>query len=394
MPYSGTKISNFNELLTTGVDIAVTHVTFLNAAQETLDLIRTGNYTLIVDEALDVVTDFNKVQSVESASRQSITKDDIDFLLARDIIRIASDNRVVWLGGEYGSDFKFSEVQRYAGLNRLYCVDNKLLLAVFPPEMFTCFKAVYIMTYLFAGSIFKYYLDLFDIQYEIVSVCKDGTQYCITGDVRQIDAEFRVRCRELIQVCDSKALNNYKGNALSKAWFDRSSSDDRLAQLSGHISYFFRHYTKDARARNGDIMWTCFGCYEDKVKGHGFTAMRALTREEYKLPPAALEARKKALSCFLSCNAKSTNAYRNRWALAYCVNIYYNPMIRRFFTDNNVARKGRGLSEIYPDEDLYALSCMIQWTFRSRIRDGESIYIYIPSQRMRNLMLDWMNCRI
>lgn len=34
----------------------------------------------------------------------------------------------------------------------------------------------------------------------------------------------------------------------------------------------------------------------------------------------------------------------------------------------------------------YALSEMIQWIFRSRIRNNESINIYIPSSRMRNLL--------
>ncbi len=101
LPYTGSKLDNFNELLADGKDIAVTHTTFLNATQETLDLIRTGNYTLVIDEVLDVVTDFNKVQTVESATRQTVTKGDIAFLLERGIIEIADDNLVIWCGGEY-----------------------------------------------------------------------------------------------------------------------------------------------------------------------------------------------------------------------------------------------------------------------------------------------------
>ena len=42
------------------------------------------------------------------------------------------------------------------------------------------------------------------------------------------------------------------------------------------------------------------------------------------------------------------------------------------------------------DEDLYALSIMIQWIWRSAIRDGKDIYIYIPSRRMRNLLIKWI----
>lgn len=43
------------------------------------------------------------------------------------------------------------------------------------------------------------------------------------------------------------------------------------------------------------------------------------------------------------------------------------------------------------DVKRWALSEMIQWIWRSAIRDGEDIYIYIPSERMRNLLSDWID---
>ena len=39
---------------------------------------------------------------------------------------------------------------------------------------------------------------------------------------------------------------------------------------------------------------------------------------------------------------------------------------------------------------MYALSEMIQWIFRSRIRNNEDINIYIPSSRMRNLLIEFL----
>lgn len=395
VPYGGSKIKSFNELLSEGVDIAVTHTTFLNATAETLDLIRTGDYTLIIDEVLDVVTDFNKVQSVESASRQTITKEDVKFLLDKGIIRVEEGYLVVWCGGEYGDDFKFSEVQRYAQLKRLYCVDNKLLIAVFPPEIFRLFKRVYILTYLFGGSIFKYYLDLFGIEYETMSVCKDSEWYSLVKYDAGFDMEFRHSCKALIHVCDNASMNDYKSNALSKSWYDNNKKDEqRMKQLKANIHNFYRKYSNGAKARNGDIMWTCFGEYESKIKGPGYTCVRTMTEQERCLPQAEREDLEKQLSCFVPCNAKATNIYRNRWALAYCVNMYINPMLRRFFTDGNDSRAQAGMKEICPDENMYALSCLIQWIFRSRIRDGKEIYIYIPNKRMRQLLFDWLDGKI
>jgi hypothetical protein len=46
---------------------------------------------------------------------------------------------------------------------------------------------------------------------------------------------------------------------------------------------------------------------------------------------------------------------------------------------------------ITPDEDKYALSIMIQWLWRSAIRDGREISVYIPSKRMRTLLKEWIS---
>ncbi len=393
-PYAGSKLDNFNELLADGRDIAVTHTTFLNATEETLDLIRTGKYTLVIDEALDVVKEFNKVQTVECASRQSVTEGDISFLLARGVIQIAEDNHVVWRGGEYGEDFKFREVQRLANLKRLYCIDGKLLLAIFPPEMFTCFDAVYIMTYLFDGSVLKLYLDMFGLSYERKSVKREGDVYSLSAYDASIDAEFRRKCMDLIHVYDDPKLKERTWNAFSKTWYSNGRSDDRLRNLKARLVSFFRYHARGAKARNGDIMWTCFNDFRDEVTGSGYTMSRQMTEDEKLLPEEDCKELKRKLSCFVECNAKATNEYGSRWALAYCVNMFPPTMIRRFFTDGNSDRESRGLPAINPNDELYAVSCMIQWIFRSRIRKGEEIVIFIPSKRMRTLLDDWMNCRI
>lgn len=380
-------------MLAQGKDVAVTHTTFLNATPETLDLIRVGNYVLIIDEVLDVVEDFNKTQSVESSSRQSMSKDDIKFLLDNSIIRIEPDNKVIWCGGEYGKDYKFSEVKRYAELGRLYCVGGKFLLTIFPPEIFNYFEETYVLTYIFGGSCFKYYFDLFGIDYELKGISRDKDKYSLVGYTADYDANFREECKLLINICSNPKMNNYtKRTVLSKSWYEKTSAEE-IKRLKANVFNFFR-CLKSARAKDGVIMWTCPKEYRGSLKGQGYTTARALTNEERNLPEKDRKNIEAELSCFVPCNAKSTNLYRKRWALAYCFNMFLNPMIRRFFTDSNTDRKQKGLTEIIPNEDLYALSCLIQWVFRSRIRDGKSIEIYIPSERMRNLLVDWLECKM
>ena len=79
-------------------------------------------------------------------------------------------------------------------------------------------------------------------------------------------------------------------------------------------------------------------------------------------------------------NAKATNNFRERQVLAYCVNIFMQPNEKQYLV-------GNGVNVL---EDKYALSVMIQWIWRSAIRDGKEIWIYIPSKRMRTLLQKWI----
>ena len=47
-------------------------------------------------------------------------------------------------------------------------------------------------------------------------------------------------------------------------------------------------------------------------------------------------------------------------------------------------------NEIEIDQNMFALSEMLQWIWRSAIRDGKEIWIYIPSKRMRTLLENWI----
>ena len=63
----------------------------------------------------------------------------------------------------------------------------------------------------------------------------------------------------------------------------------------------------------------------------------------------------------------------------YMANIFVNPIIEHFFKAHNV--------DI--DQDKYALAELIQFIYRSRIREDKEIYCYIPSKRLRELLIDY-----
>ena len=124
-------------------------------------------------------------------------------------------------------------------------------------------------------------------------------------------------------------------------------------QLQNNVSNFFRHIRNDS---SKDNLWTTFKDYKGSISGKGYT------------------------KGFLPINMRATNLYKERTSLAYLVNIFFHPIINGFFQDHGVT----------VDEDGYALSEMLQWIWRSAIREGKEIWIYIPSSRMRKLLENWI----
>ena len=78
---------------------------------------------------------------------------------------------------------------------------------------------------------------------------------------------------------------------------------------------------------------------------------------------------------------KATNMYATTSVVAFTANLFTHPFIDQLLMKRNVV----------VDAQKFALSEMIQWIYRSRIRNGESIVVYVPSKRMRNLLERWLN---
>ena len=119
-------------------------------------------------------------------------------------------------------------------------------------------------------------------------------------------------------------------------------------------------YHNIKNVKNNNILWTTFKSEKKKLSGKGYT------------------------KAFIPCNERATNDYKDKTCLAYCCNRYISPDYVNYLIE-----RGAKINE-----DLYALSEMLQWVWRSAIREGNPIDIYIPSARMRNLLLKWLNNEI
>lgn len=350
----GSKLENLNELLACQYDIASTHSLFRKFNEESRANIINGKYTLILDEVLDVIDPYN------------VQKHDVPLLMDSGCITIDEDGFVIWNKDKKNYDTKYNDIKMLAESRSLVCVNQKLLLWHYPPSIFKLFDKIYILTYLFEASIIKNYFDLYNIKYDKKSVYSENDKYYIS-DFYTPDTK---RYSKLINVYDGNLNKNIKQKqtGLSSSWFDKKVNIPIIQQMKKNLYNYFRNILN---AKSETIMWTTFKKVKFELRGKGYS-------KEFKTEQ--LEHIENAYG-FLNCNSRSTNKYGNCYNLAYCLNVYVHPSVSQFF-------KQRGITI---DEDLYALSEMLQWIWRSRIRNGENINIYIPSIRMRTLLNSWLN---
>ena len=175
-----------------------------------------------------------------------------------------------------------------------------------------------------------------------------------------MEYEKRRKAVELINIYDGKfnsiGMKIGKSNPLSKSWYEdkRKKNLAIFDQLKKNTENYFRTVTNTKSFHN---MYTVFKPYCKYIKGEGYA------------------------KGFVSCNARGTNEFREKKSLAYLINFFMQPDIKQFIDHYHIDF----------DEDLFSLSTLLQWIWRSQIRDGQPIDIYIPSERMRGLLKIWMD---
>ena len=335
------KLDSFNELLKKNKNITSTHALFKMANEDTMDLIRANDYILILDEVMDVVTQIH------------LNKDDLKVLTTMNLIIVDETGIVRWNDEMKDFDSKYNDMKLMCKNNSVFKVNDNLMMWTFPVEVFKSFKVVYVMTYKFKGQVQKYYYDLYDIKYEYNSVRfnNENNRYELTEYIEHDDLSA---IKNLIHIVpDDDKLNRIGDDkySLSKSWFKKKEL--LYETINKNLMNFFKNRCK---GKSTDNMWCTFKDYKSHLSGKGYS------------------------KGFVSLGARATNDYVDKKNLAYCANIFLNPYLELFFHKNGVT----------VDEETYALSELIQWIYRSQIRRGDEIYLYLPSSRMRSILIKWL----
>lgn len=342
------KLDSLHKLISEGKDITSTHALFTYANNETIELLKANNYILILDEVIDVV-DFCDLKISDIKMLRDESKK----------IEIDEKGFVKWIDEYY--DGKFNHIRDLCYNNSLFMYKNTAMVWLFPTEIFKCFKEVYILTYLFNSQMQKFYFDMFDIKYEYYHIEGERENYKLILDGKSRFEFSKNNIKDLISIIHSDKLNAIGEDyySLSKSWFNKRKKENDLLikKLKNNIYNVFNNLCSDINPN--DRMWTTFKDYKGIIKGKGYT------------------------KGFVSLNARATNQYSNKIILAYVSNRFINPLIINFFAVNNVNISNE-------QEEEYALSELLQWIWRSRIRNNQDITLYIPSSRMRYILAKWL----
>jgi hypothetical protein len=289
---------------------------------------------------------------MEVIEQLELKKGDIEILFDHNYISV-HDGFVKWNEDKINHDSRYNDIKEMALNKSLIYYRDTFFIWTFPVDVFKAFKEVYILTYLFDSQIQKYYYDFNNVTYTKYIAAKENDQYIFKPNINHSDKEFKLFLQSKINIYYGK-LNEIgeKDTSLSKNWY--SNRKESLKVLKNNTENYFKNKVK---AKSNETMWTTYKDYQSKIKGRGYS------------------------KSFVPCNARATNEYRDRIHLAYTVNRYIKPFIVGFFHDKGIKL----------NEELYAISELLQWVWRSAIRDNQDITLYLPSSRMRDLFIKWLN---
>ena len=328
----GNKAESLQYLIKNKENVVSTHQLFMNLTPSMLEDAK--DYVLIIDETIQVYDVYAEYTATE-----------LEALFRLGWIKIDENDNVTLRFqrenfGDNGGDptgTKYENLATMCDLGQLLYVDQKLIVWELSIDTLRAFKEVWIATYMFEGSQMSAYLKSYGVNYELIRFGSKPSQI-----------------KHLVNISDDAFINEIgtKKTALSSSQF-RTNKKALCEQLSKNLDNFFRN---KAKAKKGDRLWTSFKEGSTSIAGTRY-------KDEW-----------------LAFNTKATNEYRDRSNLAYLLNLFPNPMVV----------KASAMKGFPVKEDIFALSEMVQWVWRSAIREGNPINIYVPSSRMRDLLERWL----
>jgi hypothetical protein len=225
------------------------------------------------------------------------------------------------------------------------------------------FRRVILTTYQFEGTIMAAYLAM------------KGIPWVLCSDVQCTRRKTMADVRRLVTLT-SRHDGAFARKKLTSTWYAEKATSEDFKQLSNAIRSI-----GDRTGCKGQPSVLGYTLPESALGSHRRKGVQVKGYPHTKKSAEQLGRRDKALSCHVPCNARASNDWAGKRVMVHAFNRYPHPCIAGFLDHWNV--------EYSPDR--FALNEMLQWVWRSAIRDGQPIHLAILSRRMRGLFQGWVS---
>lgn len=352
---NGRKLYGLRELLGSGANIVSTHALLELLEEEDISLIKEQNYICFIDETINCISSYNSEDS-----DYYMHPKDIEVLTNYYSFVEESTGLLKWNVPDY-IDGRFVEEKKLMDNNRLMMNKNGKLFKIFPISILMAFKKLFVLTYMFEGSVMYCYLKQHGIEYKNLYITGQSLDTLTISDNPTNKVVVKKDYGKLINILDDEKLNSIGDGHydLSVGWYTKRATSADKKKLQLNMRNFFEH---KVHAKSKECLWTTFSSQKNELSSTGGGRYKRYN------------------DCFASINMRASNNWSDRTAVAYLVNRFMNLDICKYFEDDGVR----------PDQNLFALSEMLQFIWRSAIRKNEPINLYIPSSRMRGLLENWI----
>lgn len=361
------KQVSLKRLLAEGRNICCTHKLCDLFSSDTLALLDNGiyNYTLVIDEEPNVIT----------ACTDTTDKD--NELAPKDYRKAVTDGiitcnettgQIEWVKGstydteETDRGYLDKKIKQRLAVVDIYSInDHSCIVELIKGNLWEHFCSVWVSSYRVESSLFHCYCQLhgFPLNYFHIDGINISNGY---KALKPAELNRLAICEDLRYVF-GKPLRNQK--PLSFTWCQKNLIDakGRPTATAKDLTRRFRNYirTVTKTSKTDSLVWTAYSAYQQ-----------------------ALSARELSQKRWLAYNTRATNDYQNCTTVGFLCDRYPNSNLLTFFNTFGIKI----------DRDAFALSTLIQFIWRSNIRDSHSdktIHLFIPSYRMRQLFAVWLN---
>lgn len=385
------KVTQLNKLIRLGDTssgnrlhrITCTHSAFTRLSSEIFDQL--GNYTLIIDEALDVIAQLDELRqfsdyilmnsgTVNSEKRYQFN--DLSWFNAAH----SSDKEVFNETGDGYKDTMFRLCQM-ASMNQLYRYSEGNWFRMLPIELITKAKRVIVMTHGFENSFMHCWLKLHDVTHSYI----DNTKLGLVSEVNlKRNLCNNLQFLDVPRTIQTLAEGRRGYESLSVAHWKALKKDGKIYYLSKALNNIVK---EKMLADKGNVFWTCPKNFRADVEANASRLKGKITLEvPFEVADTELDdvseldtQKGTEHSSWLPCNIKARNDFRHITNCLYAFSLNPPPAILNLLE----ATSGLKKTEI---EATFKLNNLLQFIFRGSIRENKPMKLCIIPETTRGLL--------